>query len=383
MKRLSGVPILYLNNFPGPYMGGGEVHLLHLVRGAIGAGMDVTVVAQPDSGTARAASEAGARVVEDDLNHRAGLPAAGRATDYAKQHLASIVHGTGYYTDVLARIAGKRAGACVVEAVHCEPSGSLTFRSGPRARLSQFARRLADIASRGRSDAVITDSRALADAVVAGGVKPGKVFVVHNSVDPDRLAEEAAHAARPDLPEASVLVGTLGRLEPVKGLDVLFDAVPLVAGQHPDARFVVAGEGPESENLQMRVATDPVLSKRVEMLGFVPNAPALLDALDVYCLPSRSEGFNTTILEAMALGVPVVATDVGGTREAVEDGVTGRLVPPGDAEALAKALGDLLGDAVLRERLADEARLRVEAQFTVSTMVAKTLAIYERLLAER
>jgi glycosyltransferase involved in cell wall biosynthesis len=216
-----------------------------------------------------------------------------------------------------------------------------------------------------------------------GGVKPGKVFVVHNSVDPDRLAEEAAHAARPDLPEASVLVGTLGRLEPVKGLDVLFDAVPLVAGQHPDARFVIAGEGPESENLQMRVATDPVLSKRVEMLGFVPNAPALLDALDVYCLPSRSEGFNTTILEAMALGVPVVATDVGGTREAVEDGVTGRLVPPGDAEALAKALGDLLGDAVLRERLADEARLRVEAQFTVSTMVAKTLAIYERLLAER
>jgi hypothetical protein len=158
-------------------------------------------------------------------------------------------------------------------------------------------------------------------------------------------------------------VGTLGRLEPVKGLDVLLDAVPLVAEAVPGARFLLAGGGPEREALAARVASDPVLSERVTLLGFVPSAPAFLGMLDCYCLPSRSEGFNTTILEAMALGVPVVATDVGGTREAVRDGETGRLVPSGDPAALAVALiGGISALAVSPGMRASLSRLLVDPQ---------------------
>ncbi|HEY3316911.1 MAG TPA: glycosyltransferase family 4 protein [Coriobacteriia bacterium] len=382
MTELTGVPIVYVNNFPGPRMGGGEAHLLHLVRGAIAAGMEVTVVAMPASGTAAAAREAGARVVEDELTRGVPFGAASRLGRYLRDANAGIVHGTGFYANLLARRAGHRAGALVVDGVHCEPASTLAFDRSAGARASQAARSLADAATRGRADAVICDSRALADAVIAAGTPAGIVTVIHNGIDPGALAAAASEAASAAEREGGTLtVGTLGRVEPVKGLGFLLDAARLVAAVHPEARFLVAGEGPERDVLEARVASDEAIAGRVRFLGFVPDGPAFLASLDVYCLASLSEGFNTTVLEAMALGVPVVATDVGGTREAVIDGKTGRLVAPGDPAALASAVSHLLGDGAERERLSAEARALVEREFTVARMVERTLGVYRRLLA--
>jgi glycosyltransferase involved in cell wall biosynthesis len=344
--------------------------------------MDVTVACLPGAGVGAAAETAGAHVERVALGTVALAP--DRVAAVLRAHHAAIVHGTGYYTNILARLGGMHVRGCrVVNAIHTEPAAPHTYSAGPKARAAQSARTLVEAWTRSRADMAIADSRALADAVVATGADPGRVTVIHNSVDPFSLRAEATAGERPAAPKGGPLVGTLGRLEPVKGLDVLLDAVPLVAEAVPGARFLLAGGGPEREALAARVASDPVLSERVTLLGFVPSAPAFLGMLDCYCLPSRSEGFNTTILEAMALDVPVVATDVGGTREAVFDGETGRLVPSADPAALSAALIGLLADEASRLRMAEAGRALVEAEFTVARMVERTLEVDARLLERR
>jgi glycosyltransferase involved in cell wall biosynthesis len=380
MSDLTGVGIAFVNVFPGPRLGGGEVHLLHLARGVQAEGMPVTIVALPGSGLARIAKQEGFHVIEDDLRAYTLPVAASRLAKHLRRFRVRIVQGSGYFTNMLARLAGKRAGCAVVDAVLCEPSSTLAFEKGLRGRLSQLVRNRVDRATASRADVTVTVAQAIADELIAAGADPARVTVVHNSVDPLRLREAADLGEPPeDMPPAPV-IGTLGRLEAVKGLKVLLDAVPLVAEKHPDARFVIAGEGPVARTLNARVAKDPALAERVTLPGFVSSSAGFLSALTVYCLPSLSEGFNTTILEALALGVPVVATDVGGTREVIEDAVTGRLVPANDPAALAEAICWMLDHPRLRERTASAGRERVEAEFTTHTMVARTLDVYRRLL---
>ena len=276
--------------------------------------MRVTVVAPPESAVAGWAYDAGAHVIVDDLKTRRPLTAAWRLVGHLRAVSADIVHGTSPLTNVLARIAGPHAGARVVDALHTEPNSTLAFRTGLRARASQVARDAADAITRTRSDVSIADSATLRAAYIARGLHPDRVEIVHNAVEPD-LLRARGEAARADAmhDDASTLrIGTVGRLEPVKGLDVLLSAVLEVAISCPSARLSIAGVGPELAALQARIEKDDVLRPRVACLGFVEHLPAFLSTLDVYCLASLSEGFNTTILEAMALGVPVVATDVRG-----------------------------------------------------------------------
>jgi glycosyltransferase involved in cell wall biosynthesis len=122
------------------------------------------------------------------------------------------------------------------------------------------------------------------------------------------------------------------------------------------------------------------LEARVRLPGHVPARRALA-AADVACVPSLKEGLSVFSLEAQAAGLPVVASAVGGLTESVEDGVTGRLVPPGDEAALAAALGDLLADPALRRRLGDAARVRVRERFTAARMAEATVGLYRRVAA--
>ncbi len=380
MGDLSGVGIAFVNVFPGPRLGGGEVHLLHLARGAQAAGMPVTVVAIPRSGVARMAAQDGFTVIEDDLRAYSPPGAVSALVGHLRRSKVRIAQGSGYYTNVLTRLAGRPAHCAVVNEVLCEPASTRSFERGLRGRISQLVRDGIDHATATRADLTVAVSQALADAVVAGGADPARVVVVHNAVDPDALGEEAALGGLPDDMPPSPVIGTLGRLEAVKGLGVLLDAVPIVAEKHPDAHFIIAGEGPYAAALRKRVTHEPVLQGRVRLPGFAPSGPALVRALTTYCLPSLSEGFNTTILEALALEVPVVATDVGGTREVIADTVTGRLVPPRDPGALAEAISWMLEHPRLRTKTAKAGRERVEAEFTVKRMVTKMLDAYRPLL---
>lgn len=161
-----------------------------------------------------------------------------------------------------------------------------------------------------------------------------------------------------------------------KGIEVLLDAIPAVLADHPDARFVIVGDGPLREALEAR-AVDRVVD-RVTWTGFRRDVPELLAASDLFVLPSLGDAYPTVLMEAMAAGLPVVSTRVGGIPEIVEDGRTGRLVPPGDAAALAKAISGLLDSPGEREALGRAARAEAERRFSTKTWVERLGEVYEQ-----
>jgi hypothetical protein len=177
--------------------------------------------------------------------------------------------------------------------------------------------------------------------------------------------------------EGRPLVLTPARLDAQKGHRVLFEAIPRV----PDATFLLAGEGPEREPLEA-LAAQLGIGERVRFLGRREDVPQLLAACDVFALPSLYEGSSLAVLEAMAAGIPIVSSAIGGTDELIEDGRGGLLVAPGDAEGLATALQRVIGDPALRESLAGNARERVEAGLTREQMAARVSGVYHELLGE-
>jgi glycosyltransferase involved in cell wall biosynthesis len=209
------------------------------------------------------------------------------------------------------------------------------------------------------------------------GWPEAKVEVSYNAVDLRRVEATAPPGLREQLgaDETRPLVLTPARLDAQKGHRTLFEAI----AQVPDAVFVLAGEGPEREPLEA-LAAQLGIAERVRFLGRRDDVPQLLAACDVFALPSLYEGSSLAVLEAMAAGAPVVSSAIGGTDELIEDGSTGLLVPPGDAEALAEALRRLLGDPELRKSLATRARERVERDLTRERMAARVTGVYRELL---
>lgn len=233
--------------------------------------------------------------------------------------------------------------------------------------------------SRG-ADRYLAVSHAIADELVEQLRWPRqKVDVVYNAVDMARVEVEAPPGLREELGggEGRPLVLTPARLDAQKGHRFLFEAIPQV----PGATFLLAGEGPEREPLEA-LAARLGITERVRFLGRREDVPELLAACDVFALPSLYEGSSLAVLEAMAAGIPVLSSAIGGTDELVEDGRSGLLVAPGDAEALAAGLRRLIGDPVLRASLAARARERVEQGLTREQMAARVSGIYRELLGE-
>jgi glycosyltransferase involved in cell wall biosynthesis len=234
-----------------------------------------------------------------------------------------------------------------------------------------------------RMDAVVVVARRLRAVVLAAGVAPERVHVVENGVRADRVREAAA-AGREVLRHAwgftagdVVLLG-LGRLSPEKGYDVLLEAVAALS-RDLAVRLVLVGDGAARGDLERR-ARGSDLAGRVRFLGWRDDPWACLGAADMLVQPSRREGLPVALLEAMAVGLPVVATRVGAVGEVLDDGHVGRLVEPGDAGALAHAIGDLVADATDRRALGERARERVDAHYDAATQTRRLETIYRDLV---
>ena len=180
--------------------------------------------------------------------------------------------------------------------------------------------------------------------------------------------------------DAIVIVG-LGRLVPIKGFDLLVRALPIVASQVPSARVLLVGEGAERAHLET-IAASLGVAGRLRLTGETTDVAPYLAAADVVTVPSRNEGMGRVIVEAMALGRPVVATAVGGIPDVVTDGECGRLVAPEDVDALAAALIELGRDPALRRKLGEAAAQRAEA-FSTAVAREKLLAVYAALLRQK
>jgi glycosyltransferase involved in cell wall biosynthesis len=293
-----------------------------------------------------------------------------------------IVHTHISKAGVLGRLAAAAAGVPVV--LHTYHGD--VFRS----YFSPFRSRILlafEQAAAAFSDRLIEVSRATQDRHVAYGIaRPDRFTVIPNGIDLtpyDRTPPEArAIRAQLGLPPEAPVIGTVAMLVPVKRLDVLLAAMETLLRARPDALLVIVGDGGLRPALQQR-AEAPPLSGRVHLLGLRDDVPDLLPAFDVFALSSDDEGYPTSLIEAMAAGRPVVATDVGGVPEVVSRDESGLLVPRRDPDRLADALRSLL-DAPDRARaMGLKGRRIARERFDVRRMVARTEALYQELLREK
>jgi glycosyltransferase involved in cell wall biosynthesis len=228
-------------------------------------------------------------------------------------------------------------------------------------------------------DRIVVVSRAIGAVVESSGIARAKLRLVYEGV-PDREPAPGGSEALASLgvPEGAPVVGNVAALTGHKDQATLVEAMALLRQRLPQARLVILGEGELRGALEAMVR-ERGLGDRVVLAGFRRDLDRLMPAFSVFCLSSRLEGLGTSLLDAMAFGLPVVATAAGGIPEAVEDGTTGRLVPPRDPEALAAALVDVLADEARRLALGRAGRLRFLERFTADHMVDSTL----RVLGER
>jgi glycosyltransferase involved in cell wall biosynthesis len=236
-------------------------------------------------------------------------------------------------------------------------------------------------------DAGIAISQAIARfCVEVEGAPPDRIHTIYYGLDPDRWLVDVKGARvvlRRELNMGGhdLLVGMACRLIEQKGVGFGLKAFDRVAAQFPDAHLVIAGEGPLRDALENQ-ARWMVAGERVHFLGWRPDVPFLLAALDVLLAPSLWEGFGLIMLEAMAQAIPVIASDVSAIPEIVVHAETGLLVPPRDVGALADALAILLEDKALRRHLGLMGQDRLEQHFTASHMIGETIALYEQLLRD-
>lgn len=232
-------------------------------------------------------------------------------------------------------------------------------------------------------DRIIAVSEALRRTYERLGVPAERFTTVPNGVRPrgSGLGRRAARDALGLAPE-DLVVMTVGRLTRMKGQRYLIEAVPDLSSRFPGLAVVIVGNGPLAEQLAERTTALGV-DRWVRFAGHRSDARGLLDAADVFVLPSRHEGMPLAAIEAMDAGLPVVGTRVVGTEEVVADGETGTLVPAEDAAALGAALEELLSDGDLRARYGEAGRRRYLEQFTSTQMAARTRGAYERELRAR
>jgi glycosyltransferase involved in cell wall biosynthesis len=288
------------------------------------------------------------------------------------EHGVSVIHAHHYSPFVYGRIA-----------TIVNPRLKLAFTEHGRLsdRPPSLKRRLANLALGRFRGPVFAVSDALKSHMVGEGFAARRVAVVHNGIDigaPPADAERRAARRRLMAGDDTFLVGTAARLDTVKDLPALVEAVAIARTKHPRLSLVVIGDGEERAALETAIR-DRGLANAISLLGYRSDVRQLLPAFDLYVNSSISEGISLTILEAMAAAVPVLATAVGGTPEIVIDGETGRLVPPRRPDVMASAMLALAFDDERRRIFAAAGRSRVETSFSLDRMVADYARAYEEL----
>ena len=297
-----------------------------------------------------------------------------------REHPCDLVHVHKYKEGVLGTLAARLAGVpLVVRTMHglAEPfRGWEHLKNRAYTALDRSTFQLF-------GDLVIAVSQRMAETLWESGYRPTMVTCIQNGLDLNRLVTTRPSAdVRRDLglePDA-MLIGTVGRLSLVKGHASLLQAAARVLERESRARFLFAGDGPLQDEL-MTMAARLKIDRACLFIGSRRDVYDVVAALDIFVLPSLNEGLPMSLLEAMALGRPVIASDVGGIPEVMQHRVNGLLVPPGDAQQLAAACLELAFDRDLAAALGARARQTIEAAFTHERSGAALLNVYRSLAA--
>ena len=366
----NGLKVAHLDT--GRTWRGGQAQALLLMRELRARGATQLLLAPPGPLLEKALAQ-GLEVERWSPASELDVLAMGRARTLLKRFAPDVAHCHSAHAHATGVPAGRLAG---VPAVVVSRRVDFLVRTNAMSRL-KYALPV---------DRYVCISEGVRAAMLASGVPAAKLAVVPSGVD---LAEVRAAGAAPapslralaGIPADSEIIGTVASLAPHKNHKLLLDAAREVVTRRPRAHFVWLGEGECRTDLE-RQRHALGLEARVHMLGFRDDARALLTQFDIFALSSYLEGLCTSLLDAQALGVPIVATAVGGVPEVVTDGRTGRLVRALEPSELARALVEALGDREARAAWAQAARASVEA-FGIANTAERTLAVYREVLGAR
>jgi glycosyltransferase involved in cell wall biosynthesis len=350
--------------------GGAQESLFGLVTGLDRSRYDVCVVSLSNGSSVRRLQRAGisTMVIEE--------PDDAIAVGALAAHLARIQPDVIHNHMYRAEVVGTKAALALEAAGYPRPYVVSTVHSS-RVRPPEDREELRRLTP--SMDRLIAVSDAIVDKIQDEGREGAEVSLIYNGVDLERYDhQEPCCTLREEygMEPGAQIIGIVARLEPEKGHATLLDAWPLVLRSCPDAYLLVVGEGSRCDALMAQTA-DLGIAHRVVFTGRREDVPAVTAALDVAVLPSYREAQGLSVLEAMALSRPVVASNVGGIPEMIEDGVTGLLVPPRDPEALAAAIVRLLSDHSLADMLGRAGHDLVHRRFCIEQMVSAIEDIYD------
>jgi len=301
-----------------------------------------------------------------------------RLARYLRERSIEMVHSYGFYSNLFAIPAARLAGVPVVVASIRDCGETLTA----------MQKRVQKIFCR-TADCILANAEGVRRWLVREGYPARKIQVIRNGIVgaiPVARADRGWLRQELGLAPNARLIAVCSRLNPMKGLEYFLDAAAMVAILQPDVRFlIVGGNGHRTDGTYQgeleRYAASRGLENRVIFTGFRTDVARMLPEIDISVLPSLSEGLSNSLLEAMAAGVPVIATKVGGTPELVEDGATGLLVPPRDSAALGQAMTLLLDHPETARRIGEAGRGDVTSRFSIDKMVHDTQSLYVKLLS--
>ena len=360
--------------------GGGERVFLQLAS-ALRDHFKVFVAASPGGRFEEGLSGLGIRLIPVDMRQRPSFKPISELVRIIKEKKITLVHSQGGRADFFARVAGKMARVPYIVSTVAMPVEGYDvgrWRKAVYIFLDRLTERYVD--------RFIVVSEVLKETLIKGHkIPPHKVVRIYNGIEIGQYRHDATYAdLRKEwgVPSHVPLIGAIGRLVWQKGLTHLLQAMPLVFQEYPDTRLILVGDGPLQEDLRDQVR-DLGIEASVFFVGFRIDIPAVLAALDLLVVPSVLEGFPMTTLEAMAMAKPIVASDINGVREQIENGRTGILVPPGDPQALAEGIKQMLKDRTQAKNLGTEARKHLEEMFDIKQQVALHEEVYEELLKSR
>ncbi len=360
---MSRQTILHTESSPG--WGGQEVRNLTEARWLRDLGWRVLVACRPGGGILARAQRAGITAFPLSMRTPWDFSSVVRLAGLIRREHVDLVNTHSSVDAWLGGMAARLAGVPVVRSRHV----SIPIRR----RLNPVYTLLAD--------RVITSGETIRRLVIAAGVSPGKVVSIPAGVDLADFSRPAGDRIRGEFGPGRPVIGSIAMFRGSKGHDLLLEAFDRLRGQFPEARLLLVGDGIRRTWVESLVR-ERGLEGRVTFTGFREDVPDLLGAMDCFVLAStRTEGVPQSLLQAMAAGIPVVASAVGGIPEVIEDGATGLLVPQGDPGALAEAVGTVVKDPESARRRAEAARALVGAQFSRERVMERLATLYMELIA--
>ncbi len=369
-----------------PATGGMKEHVLALLKNLNRKDFELGLACPGDSQVGAVARELGIRVFPVDISGEITPWHDGQGTvrlaGIIRRWGVQVVHAHGAKAGLLARLSCllvRKRPATVVTAHNFVYTGSV--RGWKQKLLLGAEKRLLPL-----TDQFIAVSQGLRQEILnSQGIAPEKVMTIYNGLDLELFSEASDREqvrARLGLEPHRPVVGTVARFAPQKGLQYFIDMVACLEKQLPGIQYLVVGDGPLREKIES-LAKSRGVREKITFTGFIADIPPILKAMDVFVLPSLSEGLGISVLEALACRRPIVATAVGGIPEIIANGENGLLVPPGSGSYLADGVAGLLNNPQLAQTLASRGFQQLEEKFSLQKMLKATEAIYHKVYRDR